>query len=464
MREAPTKRFTALATIGFGFVVGVGVLIRINNAVRYPPRWGLDAMFNERYIAGLLQTWALPAPDADWSTAHPPFFYYVSAALSRVLGIADSLDAIVPTRLLSAAAGLGMVALVFWLVRRVDPDNPRRAFLAAALLLFLPVHIYMSAMLSEEILAASLTSFALTLACVSLARRSPAAAGTARTWPVDVGIGIAAGLALMTKLTGLLGVAAILAGFGFCALRERRFAELVPRAAVIGLIALTVGGWYYAHNLVVYGYIYPQDLSTHSVMFSMPPGERHVTDYFRIPLATFTDPHALSPDLLNSIWGTTYVTLWYEAHGHFLPEHDALVSRVGTVVLLLALLPTLAFAVGLVRASKRALASASAPEGMLLLLSALTVAGYVAFTWGNPWFATVKGSYLLGMSVPFAYVASEQLAEWTRPPGLRARFCTLWLAALFCSVCVAFTYGIGMWNLTPPGEMPGIEWNRVAPS
>ena len=237
-------------------VVLVGVLIRINNAVRYPPRWGLDAMFNERYVASLLSNWALPAPDADWSTAHPPLFYYLSAALSRALGITDSLGAIVPTRLLSAAAGLGMVALAYWLVRRVDPGNLRRAFLAAALLLFLPVHIYMSAMLSEEILAASFTSLAVTLACVSLG--DPGI--TKRTWPTDVAIGLAAGLSLMTKLSGLLGIAAILAAFALCALRERRLAELVPRAAVIGTVALVVGGWYYAHNLVTYGYIYPQDL------------------------------------------------------------------------------------------------------------------------------------------------------------------------------------------------------------
>ena len=101
--------------------------------------------------------------------------------------------------------------------------------------------------------------------------------------------------------------------------------------------------------------------------------------------------------------------------------------------------------------------------GLLLLLVALTFAGYVGFTWSNPWFATVKGSYLLGLSVPFAYFTSEVLADWTRPPGMRSRLATLWLALLVAGVCLAFTYGIGMWNLTPPGEMPGIEWNRTVP-
>jgi hypothetical protein len=166
---------------------------------------------------------------------------------------------------------------------------------------------------------------------------------------------------------------------------------------------------------------------------------------------------------LHSIWGTTYVTLWYEGHGHFLPEHDPLVRHIGTIVLLLALLPTVAFGTGIVRAARRVLAGAHSPDALLLLIVALTLAGYVGFTWSNPWFATVKGSYLLGISVPFAYFASDVLADWTRPPGIASRVTSLLLTLLVAGVCLAFTYGTGLWNLTPPGEMPGIEWNRVAP-
>ncbi len=51
------------------------------------------------------------------------------------------------------------------------------------------------------------------------------------------------------------------------------------------------------------------------------------------------------------------------------------------------------------------------------MLVALTLAGYVVFTWNNPWFATVKASYLLGISIPFAYFASDVLADWTRVDG-----------------------------------------------
>jgi hypothetical protein len=35
----------------------------------------------------------------------------------------------------------------------------------------------------------------------------------------------------------------------------------------------------------------------------MPPGQRWFADYLRMPLAIWTDPQAVNPDLLRSVWG-----------------------------------------------------------------------------------------------------------------------------------------------------------------
>ena len=59
------------------------------------------------------------------------------------------------------------------------------------------------------------------------------------------------------------------------------------------------------------------------------------------------------------------------------------------------------------------------------------------------------------------YFASDVLARWVARGGVTALTIRLLLAALVALVCAAFTYGIGLWNLTPPGEMPGIEWDRT---
>jgi hypothetical protein len=202
-----------------------------------------------------------------------------------------------------------------------------------------------------------------------------------------------------------------------------------------------VGGWFYVRSWIEYGSPYPHALAPHRIMLTMPPGEREIADYFRIPLATWTDPQLLSPDLLRSIWGSTYVTLWFDGHRHFLPRSGEGVQWLGTAILLLALLPTAAFLAGVAGGARRSFLTRSTPDAPLLILVAMTMLGYTVFTWRNPWYAAVKGSYLLGLSVPFAFYASEVLARWTQRRRLSFPVWAL-LVALWLCVAAAFTYGL----------------------
>ena len=89
-----------------GSLMLVGVATRIINAFQYRILWGFDARYNWRYIRHLLHTWELPAPDAGWSTSHPPLFYYLSAAFSRALGPPDRDWNVIALRLMISAIGL----------------------------------------------------------------------------------------------------------------------------------------------------------------------------------------------------------------------------------------------------------------------------------------------------------------------------------------------------------------------
>jgi hypothetical protein len=428
---------------------GVAVALRFWNAGAYPAGWGYDEIQNWRYVALLLDSWALPAPDADWSTAHPPLYHYAAAALVRTLGRPEPSAAMLPIRLAGAAAGLAAAWLTARLVHRLDPARPQRALLAAALVLFLPAHVVMSAMMNEEILASALTSLAIATAAQDLA--APRGASKRRAaWS-----GVAAGLAWLTKLSGAVAVAAVAGAYALDGLRRRHAGAGLSRAALVLALALVAGGWYYARNLVSYGYLYPHDLEVHAMMHTMPPGERQVLDYLRVPLATFTDPQALHPDLLRSVWGTTFAGFFFDAHRHFLPRESDAVSRTGTLLLLLALLPTAAFAVGLARGVRRALAGVSGADLPLLLLVVGTLSGYVLFTWRNPWFAAVKGSYLLGLAVPYGYYASDILADWTAGRGPRALLVRAWLVAFALGVLASFTFGV--WSFDHL-EYPGMRW------
>jgi hypothetical protein len=433
-----------------GFLLALlAAAVRVNNALRFRSVNGFDAAENIEYVKMLLRSWRLPAPDAAWATAHPPLFYYLSAAITRLSLVFDSrllTEAAIP--LLGSAAGLVTAGLAFVLVRRLAPDDPRRATLAAALLFFLPVHIYTSAMLNEEMLASMWVSLALFAVLRCQERRDFASAALA---------GFLGGLAVLTKLSGALVLAAAAASFALDGLRRRELGPALARVALLLSVAAVVGGWFYLRNLVAYGYLYPHGLSVHAVMFEMPPGERSVLDYLRLPLATLLEPQLLHADLLHSVWGSTYATLWFDGHRHFLPNSAAAMTA-GRVLLVLALLPTAALFIGLARGVRRCLRQPFGPDLPLLLLVAASLAGYVFFTWQNPWFATVKASYLLGLSIPFAVYTSEVLAGWTRAPGVRGWIVWGMLGTLWAAVVVVFTIGPVFVKL----DGAGLPWNGLS--
>lgn len=435
------------------FLLALGVAMRVYNAFEYNILWGFDAAGNWRYIERLTGSWALPAPDADWSTAHPPLFYYLDAAILRAFQPSRTDLSVILLRLVGSAEGLVVVFLAVLLVRKLAPGEPRRALIAGALLLFLPVHIYMSAMLSEELLVSAWISAVLVGLCLVLHSPSAGARGLGRA----AGLGMLAGLALLTKLSGALVVAAAAAAYLVDGWRRREPGRGAARAGVLCLAVLVIGGWFYARNWIEYGYLYPSGLAIHRKMFTMPPGERSLADYLYIPRTTFLDPQVLEPSLLRSVWGTTYTTLWFDGHRHFLPRDLASVNLAGGVILGLALIPSLAFAVGAARGLRRAVRCPGGPDTLLLGITVLTLAGYVLFTWRNPWFAVLKGSFLLGLCVPFSFYASEALDGWIGRGGPLSRAIGAALIVLLACIALSFTHAEVFWSHDHM-QSPGTTW------
>jgi len=449
---AAAPRRTLLAIVG---LTALGLAIRLNNLFRYPPDWGFDASFNWRYIYRMSRDWALPPPAAGWSTGDPPLYFTVAALIFRgleALGLKDLVVIAIP--LLSTVLGLALVWLAVALVRRVDPDNPRRALLAGGLLLFLPAQIHMSVMVNEQMLEALLTSLAVFALAV---RGTPGTAGPPPTERAELQraarAGVAAGLALLTKLSGAVAVASVALGYACEGLRAA-WRPAATRAAVALLAASLVGGWYFARNRILYGYLQPFGLPAHQLMFTMPPGERSLADYLRVPLATWTDPQLLNPDLLHSVWGSTYASVWFDTHRAFLPRQSRAVRRLGTATLLLALLPTAAFLAGALRGLRRAARRAAAPDLPLSILLIITLGGYALYTWRNPWFVVLKGTSLLALSLPFAFYASETLDAWLRRRGVWAWAIGFVLAALVACVTASCSFDLLFQKL----EVSGLPW------
>ena len=105
----------------------------------------------------------------------------------------------------------------------------------------------------------------------------------------------------------------------------------------------------------------------------------------------------------------------------------------------------------------RAIRSSAGPDTLFLLMIGITFAGYCAFVWRNPWFVVLKASFMLSLSVPFAYYASEVLADWTRAGRARAGLVWVVLAALIVCVVLTFTSSEQFWNMRHMTK-PGVVW------
>ena len=435
-------------------LLALGAAQRVWNVLHYPVFMGFDAKGNWQYIGMLMERWALPAPDAGWSTAHPPLFYALAAGIGA-LQVAPNEESVGrPAVLLCAALGLAAVAATARLVHELSSGNLRRTVLATLLLLCLPVHISMSTMLSEELLTSALVSF--TVVGLAAEMRRPEAQRGSALRPAL--LGALAGLALLTKLSAAMAIAA--GGLALLAEAPRRGPTRALRGALaFGAAAALAGGWFYLRNLWQYGYLYPHGLSAHSVMFEMPPGERGLADYLAFPLAAFSSAQAADPALLHSVWGSTYLSIWFDPHRHFLPRQAPGLELAARVILVTALVPTLAFVLGLLRGARRAWRERNATDRLLVALVGLMLGGYVAFTFRNPWFVTAKGSFLLGLATPFAVYASEVLDGWLGAGRLRALALGSLLAVLFAASLTTFTYQ----GVFAKWEPPGPEWRSVRP-
>ena len=435
-------------------VLAVGAAHRVWNALHYPVFMGFDAKGNWQYIEMLIERWAIPAPDAGWSTAHPPFFYALGAAVGRLQESPDESSVGLVVVLLSAALGLAAVAATAWLVYRISGGNARRTVLATLLLVFLPVHIMMSVMLSEELLTSALTTFVLVGLAAEMGRNEAQRASLLR----PMLLGVLAGLALLTKLSAAMLIGA--GGLALLAEAPRRGALPALRsAAAFGACAALVGGWFYLRNLALYGYLYPHGLGVHQVMFGLPPGERGILDYLSFPLDSFTGTQSFDPAMIHSVWGGTYASIWFDSHRHFLPKRAPGLFPTARVILVMALVPTAAFVLGLLRGARRAWRERNQTDRLLLALVGSMLVGYVAFTFRNPWFVTVKGSFLLGLATPFAVYASEVLEGWMAAGRVRALALGSLLAVLFATCAVAFTYQ----GVFEKWELPGGAERSVRP-
>ena len=107
---------------------------------------------------------------------------------------------------------------------------------------------------------------------------------------------------------------------------------------------------------------------------------------------------------MQSVWGLTYASLWYDAFTHRVPlrfHRDGVWA--GPVLTLLGLVPTgvmlLGFGAGLVALVRQ---RGRSPDAPIVVMAVIGLGAVTVITWFAPALVAVKGSYLLSLILPAA--------------------------------------------------------------
>lgn len=409
---------------GWSVALGGAVGVRLWNALAGPLMWGYDAWGHVAYVLYLDLYASPPWPDQGWSYFHPPLHY----GLGWLLAQAGSGDVLMRgLSLLGSAASLGTAGLAAWLARRAMPERPGLSLAAFAAIACLPVHYFMSPMPGNQLTACFLAAATLATLCWNESRPRASLSGAGA-------VGMLAGLGLLVKFDGLIMLVVALGSLALRPLARGSWRDGFGRVAARGAVAVGVGllmaAPYYARSVAEFGT--PFQLSRDfalvtSVEKDQPPGLRTASHYWRFPLEAFTNPNPLAPHLVRAVWPSVYLNVWADTYRESdvarALEAESGRRRSTSLVALLGLLPTAAFALGAALALGDVLRGRRRWLYVPLLMQALiSLLAFALFSWRVPIWSALKASYLFGLSLPFGLFVARAIeaglaleTRWARP-------------------------------------------------
>jgi hypothetical protein len=411
LRAALQRHGLALAAVA---VVAAAALW---NAWRFPfERSRLDWGGHSEHIRYAARTWRPPLAEEGWQMYQPPLYYWLAGTVWEAAG-GDQQPRAALRQVQRAGGWIGVLhALVVWRVLvRHGPESPAARALAILAAGLAPAALTTGAMITNEPFAG--------LACaVPLVVGAAWLAGGQAGLMKGLALGALCGLALLSKFTGLLSLAALVVGLAAGGLEEPGGARRRWVAALGGLLvaAAAIAGPYYLRNLRVYGKAFVGNWDRASGQdYEQEPGYRTAAFYARFGEIFFHLPERAR---WSSLWDGLYGSTWGEIHDNFLSAKDAAPAPRAVAVFVLALLPTAAALAGFGATVAKATAPGAAGRAELVWVAATVfgLASLAAFTLVVPFVSVVKAFFLLYLTAPAALFAARGFERMERGLG-RAR-------------------------------------------
>ncbi len=442
-----------LSRIVLAVIVLVYVLLGALYAV-YTPRWQApDEPAHFNYIRTIGDTGALPVlMSGDYNQqyleaiktakfpasmsvnairyeSYQPPFYYLAGTLVYVATRAAGLDAqLIALRLFSVGLGVFLLLAAFAVGREIFPDDPFPALAATGAIAAIPMHIAVSASVSNDTAADLLLALILLLALKRLGDK------VADRRYVILG-GILFGAALLTKSTVYVPGALMLLGaeIGRLAIgKSRPTGRTIGLLAALFALALVISAPMFLRNMVTYGLTDPLGIARHdSVVVGQPTTAEMVTQY------------GLN-HILFDYFAVSFKSFWAQFGWMGVLISD----RIYVALMLLAGAAGLGFALFAIRVVRHREQITLFQHWSLGLLAVLLAAALVDYVGYNFKFFQLQGRYLFPGIIPIALFGVIGLNELIARDYRRVVFGLLYVALVALDAASLFLYIIPQLRVT----------------
>jgi len=366
----------------------------VNNHRSLEPAAGFDARHHLAYVQYILDQGSLPAASFGFQTYQPPLYYLLAAALLQLVGTTTMTPhGALALRVLGLVCGLITIVLVTACLRRLFVDNERAQLLGTLVSAFLPCQLYLYQFPTNEMLLVTLASATLFATLRVLDSDTP-------PWSRHLALGTFLGLVLLTKVSGLLVLfAVVVALFVRLAPLPRRRRAFCKLGATV-LLALVIGGWHYVRLWTSSGSPLAGSWeSTVGVAWWQDPGYRTWRDYARFGRALaaplFAGFAGLPDGLYSTLWGDGLAS-----GARDIAQAPAWSYDLMSMGYLVALLPTAACLLGGFVNLVSWLRRPDAKGTLLVVLSALAILGIIYVSLRGPSVAHTKAFHAMFALVP----------------------------------------------------------------
>jgi 4-amino-4-deoxy-L-arabinose transferase-like glycosyltransferase len=281
-----------------------------------PPNNSFDNHFEP--ISLIMQHGKIPAKDACWECFQPPVFYYVSAKIGSLSFAMGAKPAYVIKLLQCICCLYGILTLiVIYLILNKFPLSDFSKLISFGFICFLPRHIYMCAMHSNDTMAYLFVAICIYVLIINIERQFPLRCLVLLSLVMSITIFIKYNTLI------ILPVVLVVFIFGFIGLPKIVRNKKVILFCLTLLVPSSILSTYMFFNIKNYGKALPANYEIFiNPIASQPKDDAGVSFLNFKPWKIIATP-ILAPGNLSSFWTIIYSGMWFDVEPKFLYFMDS---------------------------------------------------------------------------------------------------------------------------------------------